>query len=66
MTEKLWYERAGGRKFLLCSFFGVVFCLMFVAGALSEPAFERLIAGTVVAFIVGNVGQKALTKPAAP
>jgi hypothetical protein len=66
VTEKLWYEKAGGRKFLLCSAFGIVFCLMLVTDVLSEAAFERLMAGTVVAFILGNVGQKALAKQAAP
>jgi hypothetical protein len=63
MNEKLWYERAGGRKFLLCVGFGAVFCLMYGFGPLSEGAFERLMAGTVLAFVGGNVAQKWLTKP---
>lgn len=60
MTEP-WYQRAGGRKFLLCVAFGAVFCILFVCAVLSEPTFERLIGGTVLVYVAGNVGQKALT-----
>ena len=57
-----WYSRAGGRKFLMCSTFGAVFCLMFWVGPLSESAFQFLMGGTVLVFVSGNVAQKALTK----
>ena len=58
----LWYQRWGGRKFILCAGFGAVFCLMFRIGPLSEAAFQFLMAGTVFVYVAGNVGQKALTR----
>jgi len=58
----LWYQRWGGRKFLMCAAFGAVFCLMFQFGKLSETAFQFLMGGTVLVFVAGNVGQKALVK----
>jgi hypothetical protein len=60
--NSLWYQNLGGRKFILCVGFGVVFCLMYVFGPLSESGFITLMGGTVLGFIAGNVGQKALTK----
>jgi hypothetical protein len=61
MTDLLWYQRWGGRKFLLCVGFGLIFCAMFAVKRLSEPAFQFLMGGTVVAFIAGNVLQKKVT-----
>lgn len=65
MADTLWYQRWGGRKFILCAGFGLIFCAMFVAKLLSEAAFQLLMGGTVVTYIAGNVGQKAVSKPGA-
>jgi hypothetical protein len=65
MNDKLWYQLAGGRKFVMCVGFGAAFCLMYVFGPLSESGFITLMGGTVLGFIAGNVGQKALTKDSA-
>lgn len=67
MTD-LWYQRWGGRKFVLCVGFGLIFCALYAFGPLSEEGFRFLMGGTVLVYVAGNVGQKALTpkdKPSA-
>lgn len=63
MTDRPLLQLWGGRKFVMCCAFGVAFCLMYLLGPLSEAAFERLIGGTVVVYIAGNVLQKKQVAP---
>jgi len=51
-------ERVASRKFLLAITLQVFWIALFIVGKLSEPGFISLTEGTVLVYMIANVGEK--------
>jgi hypothetical protein len=58
-------QRAGGRKFVLCLIVTLFSAMLLVNGYITALIFRDLMMGITGGYILGNVGQKALTKESA-
>lgn len=61
MTDHI-FTRYGGRRFLLCVGCAAINTILFAWGTLSESGYLLIVSGTVVAYITGNVAQRAVQK----
>ena len=55
-------QRLGGRKFVLCLLATLLNAMLLVNGYITPLIFRDLMIAVTGGYILGNVGQKALTK----